>query len=318
MAVSAPAPRRVVAVVATMGVSPLLEPCLRALRREGGGALRLVVVDQGAEPAVLPPGVADEVRRPGRNLGFAAGTNRGLEGAGEEWVAAVNDDVVVERGWLALLIAALEEDPAAAAAQGVNLEAAAPARVDGRGLAWNRAWQAVQLGRGETAPDPRGAPREIFGVSATAALYRASALAAVTLPGGRVFDDSLGSYYEDVELACRLRAAGYRALLVPAARARHAGSTTGSALGAERWRLLYGNRHLVLARLLGTAYWLRLPALLLRDLKDLAAALARGEGDLAAGIAGGWGRALRRLPHHARRGAPALPLARLGRFRRGA
>ncbi len=49
---------------------------------------------------------------------------------------------------------------------------------------------------------------EIFGVSATAAVYRREALRAVA-SGGEVFDPRLGSYYEDVDLAGRLRAAGF-------------------------------------------------------------------------------------------------------------
>ncbi|HYG65193.1 MAG TPA: hypothetical protein VEL74_21610, partial [Thermoanaerobaculia bacterium] len=160
------------------------------------------------------------------------------------------------------------------------------------------------------APPAEGGPREVFGVSATAALFRRSAL-----PAGDVFDPRLGSYYEDVDLAVRLRADGWRALLVPAARARHAGSATGKTLGSRRWRLIHGNRHLVAARLLGRSYWTRLPRLVLRDLVDLGRAALTGEGALAAGIAGGWGRAARLLPGFARRGAPAVPLRDVARFR---
>src|SRR5262249_20868677 len=134
---------------------------------------------------------------------------------------------------------------------GVNLVLDESGRVDGWGLGWNRALQAVQLGHGEAAPPLTAPMREVFGVSATAARYRREALAAVALPGGQVFDERLGSYYEDADLACRLRAAGWTALSVPAARARHAGSMTsgiagtGSALARARWANVYGNRYLV-------------------------------------------------------------------------
>ena len=33
------------------------------------------MVDQAPRPLALPPGLADRVLRPGRNLGFAGGTN---------------------------------------------------------------------------------------------------------------------------------------------------------------------------------------------------------------------------------------------------
>jgi GT2 family glycosyltransferase len=297
-------PVRVSAVVPTLGRSPLLVPCLEALRRDGGAALEIVVVDQGEPPVDLPGGLADRVVRPGRNLGFAGGTNAGIAAAAAGGlVATVNDDVLVEPGWTAALTEALEADPRAAAAQGVNLLLDAPDRADGCGLAWNRWWQAVQVGHGEPAPSSVEGTREVFGVSATAALFRRDALRAAAADGA-VFDPRLVSYYEDVELAGRLRAAGFRALLVPAARTRHAGSATGRTMSRERWRLIYGNRWLAAARLLGRGFWPRLPLLALRDLVDLGRATFGGDGARAAGILAGWGRALAGLPAWVRWGAP--------------
>lgn len=280
----------VTAVVPTLGRSPLLVPCLEALRREG---IEVVVVDQGETAVEIPAGLADRVLRPGRNLGFAAGTNLGIAEAvtaGSEGIATVNDDAIVEPGWLAALVAALEEDPELAAVQGVNLQMDQPGLVDGCGIDWNQWWQAVQIGHGQPAPPVTAEPREIFGVSATAALYRRAALRDA---GGEPFDPGLGSYYEDVDLAVRLRRAGWRALLLPAARARHGGSVTGRTLSRERWRLIYGNRYLVVSRLLGLIFPVHLPAMVLRDGIDLGRALLDGDRERAAGIVGGWGRALR-------------------------
>jgi O-antigen biosynthesis protein len=299
------------AVVPTLSRSPLLVPCLEALRREGAG---IVVIDQGETSAEIPDGLVELRLRPERNLGFAAGTNAGIAAAAGEWIATVNDDAVVESGWLNALVAALEADPHAAAAQGVNLQHAAPELADGCGVAWNRWWQAVQIGHGRTAPPVSSNPREIFGVSATAAVFRRSALRDVAA-GGDVFDSALGSYYEDVDLAGRLRAAGWRALLVPAARVRHAGSATGNTLSRERWRLIYGNRYLAVARLLGRSFWRQLPRLAMRDAIDLMHAARNGERELAAGIPAGWRRAVRLLPGFARRGAPLVPLGEIRRFR---
>jgi GT2 family glycosyltransferase len=278
------------AVIPTLGRSPLLIPCLQALLREEA---EIVLVDQGERPADLPEGLADRVLRPGRNLGFAAATNLGIAAARGEWIATVNDDALVEPGWAAALTAELAADPKAAAAQGVNLLLDDPELADGCGIAWNRWWQAVQVGHGKGAPPADAGVREVFGVSATAAVFRREALRTVAPGGGEVFDESLGSYYEDVDLAVRLRAAGYRALLVPAARARHAGSLTGRTLSRERWRLIYGNRWRVARRHLDGGFWPRVPLLALRDGVDLGRALLRGDGALAAGIVAGWGRALR-------------------------
>ncbi|HYU35217.1 MAG TPA: glycosyltransferase family 2 protein [Thermoanaerobaculia bacterium] len=282
------------AVVPTLGRSPWLVPCLEALRRDGGKSIEVIVVDQGESPVELPAGLADRVLRPERNLGFAGGTNLGITAATAGMVATVNDDALIEPGWIAALTAALESDPRAAAAQGVTLLMDDEERADGCGIAWNRWWQAVQIGHGLPAPSESEPPREIFGVSATAALFRRAALDAVAV-GGNAFDPRLISYYEDVELAGRLRAAGWRALLVPAARARHAGSTTGGTMSHERWRLIYGNRWLVASRFLGGGFWPRVPWMLLRDVVDLARSGGRGDWARASGIAAGWARAVRGL-----------------------
>jgi GT2 family glycosyltransferase len=123
---------------------------------------------------------------------------------------------------------------------------------------------------------------------------------------GNVFDPRLVTYYEDVDLAIRLRSAGFGALCVPAARAQHAGSLTSLTLGQARWSFLYGNRWLVVARLLGRGFWLRLPLLLLRDLLDLVRAVTTRAGSRAGGIVFGWGRALRLLPRFAHVGRSAM------------
>jgi GT2 family glycosyltransferase len=237
-------------------------------------------------------------------LGFSRATNLGLDDGDSQLVATINDDVVLDEGWLAALRAALLADESVAAVQGTNVDLHQPMLVDGRGLRWNRWWQAVQIDHGATAPT-HGPPREVFGVSATAALYRRRALLEVALDGTTVFDPDLDSYYEDVDLACRLRSAGRAALCVPTARARHAGST--SSAGWERLPLVYGNRYLVAARFLGRAFWARLPLFVLRDLLDVLSPAAHLDRRLLAGaVIRGWRRAASRLGAYGHLGRPGM------------
>ncbi len=238
---------------------------------------------------------ADQVVETGRPAGFAAATNAGWRRARGEWLAAVNDDVEVEPGWLAALLAESARHPEAAALQGVNLRLDDPRLADGCGLAWNRWLQAVQIGHLQPAPAPDVRGREIFGTSATAAIYRRAALASVAFASGDAFDAGFGSYYEDVDLAVRLRAAGHTARLAPAARARHAGGSTGARHPFRRARLVYGNRLLALRRALGRGLWPELPVLAARDVVDAVRTAARGELASAVGIAAGWARALVRM-----------------------
>lgn len=304
------------AIVPTVGKSPWLADCLRALRSSEGPTLEVLLVDQSPQPLEIERAWVDRILRPNRSDGFAAANNLAFTEAEGGVLALVNDDAVVDPGWLETLFAALESDDTVAAVQGVNITLETPPRIDGRGIGWNRWWQAVQIDRGAALETATLDTREVFGVSATAALYRRTAVEAAGLAGGggTPFDLRLGSYYEDVELAVRLRAAGFRTLSLPEPRVRHAGSTTGSTLAHGARALIYGNRWLVLARLLGRAFWPRTPRILMRDLGDLWQARQCGDRDAAAGISLGLRRAWRRVGAFSHLGPPALPLAELRRF----
>ena len=294
----------VAAVVPTLG-APSLAAALASVRRQGA-TVHIVVVYQGAAPVPEAAATfADQVLSFPRPLGFAAAVNAGLAAVEAPLLLLLNDDAELLPGWLPALLDALDADSRLVAAQGVDLAGVGGA-VSGCGFGWNRWWQAVQLGAGGRAPS--GAAREVFGVSAAAALYRRSALDAAALPSGS-FDGALDTYYEDVELAARLRQRGGRAAVVPAARAVHRGGGSAGALGGRRLRLLYANRWLALARLLGGGFAFQAPRALLRDLADAARQPRRMKA-----VIGGWARAARLLPHFARTGAPLVPRSELRRL----
>ena len=131
----------------------------------------------------------------------------------------------------------------------------------------------------------------------------------------QVFDPRLHTYYDDVDIASRLRAAGHGARVIPAARAFHAGGASSASLSSWRYRQLTCNRLLVLARLLGRSFWIRLPIVLLPDLKTLGRAIRRRETVAACGIRQGWRRAATLLRFFTHGGPPLVPLAELARFR---
>ena len=147
----------VAAVVPSLGLSPLGAEALTARRVElAPVAGTLVWVHHGR--AARPP----RLDRPGERLlelpeaaGFARAANAGIAAAGDaRRIALVNDDCLLEPGWLECLTRALDTHPGAAAAQGVNLQSERPGLADGWGLAFNRWFEAVQLGHGEPALPP--------------------------------------------------------------------------------------------------------------------------------------------------------------------
>jgi GT2 family glycosyltransferase len=68
---------------------------------------------------------------------------------------------------------------------------------------------------------------EVFGVSGAFPMYRKSALDKLLLPGGNIFDPTYHSYKEDLDLAYRLRNAGYTSYVLLDAVAYHDRTAAG-------------------------------------------------------------------------------------------
>lgn len=304
-------------VIPTLGRSPHLSKCLDRLRASNGLEPEIIVVAQGGEVESVDLSAANRVIRSEENLGFAGGCNLGLANAEGSYVGLVNDDALVDPEWLPALVEAIDSRDDVGAVQGINLQMHDPERVDGCGIAWNWAWRPVQLGFGAPVEELRtaGDVRDIFGVSGTAALFRRAALDSVAIEAGIFFDPRLRSYYEDVELAIRLRQQGYRSLLVPEARAVHAGSVTSRQFPVEHAELLSSNRYLVAARLFGRKRRSPMWRLRIRDLVEFLEAIARGHLQTSRGLLAGWKRARRLLPEFTHEGPPALDERELATFR---
>jgi len=119
---AAPAPL-VRVVVLNWNSAWLTARCVRSLRRSTYPAdrMEIVVVDNASIDGSLPRLTTDLdgvrfVANPS-NLGFAEGNNRALRDTGDaEFVALVNNDAVVDPGWLEPLVDALRSTPRAGAA----------------------------------------------------------------------------------------------------------------------------------------------------------------------------------------------------------
>jgi N-acetylglucosaminyl-diphospho-decaprenol L-rhamnosyltransferase len=240
---------------------PMLEACIASIDRQTRPAARVIIVDNGSRtPVSVRLGRAANriVDRSETNLGFAAGANRGMRHIAAEYVAFVNNDVVLASDWSASVGAALDGDFRSAAAQSVILRP--DGRVDGAGIdisdgTYRQAGHGLPLGEltaeGAAGPGALGAASAVhgpgarpWGVSATAAIFRTAALRAVS-QGDEVFDSRFFAYYEDVELSARLVAAGWRMALVPSPKATHAGSASAPLLGRRALALRTRNRHWV-------------------------------------------------------------------------
>jgi GT2 family glycosyltransferase len=218
-----------------------LNACSVAAERVPGS--ELIVVDNGSVAQVARECFpAAKVVVPGFNSGFAGGVARGLAVAEGRWVALVNDDATVAANALVEMVAAGERSDRVGAVAGQVRFRSAPDRVNSAGISVDRLGIATERLAG--APiEAAGEACEVFGPSGCFALYRRAMLTEI---GG--FDERFFAYLEDVDVAWRARAAGWRCVYEPRAIAYHVGSAS-SAHGSEQKYFLVGrNRIRLLAR----------------------------------------------------------------------
>ena len=241
-------PAVLAAVVLTYDAPPgMLADCLQALRRHSPADLALIVVDNGHHVRRMSAAVLDglDVIETGRNLGFAGGMNVGIRRAlarGATAVAVLNDDVMVEAGWLPPLIAELDSDPKVGAVQPKLVFPGTPRRVNSMGVQLGRDGAGTDIDMG-VIDDGIVAPRDLELFTGGAVLLRTEFLADVG-----VFDDRYFLYYEDVDLGLRGRQHGWHYRCAPASCVVHAGSATTSRVGSRTAYLRERNRLWVLFR----------------------------------------------------------------------
>lgn len=215
-------PQPVAIVVVTWDSAAVIDTCLRAAVAEGPA--EIVVIDNGshddtlARVAVAAP--AARIIPLDTNRGFAAGCNLGIANTSSPYLLFLNDDARLEPGYLHILVRCLEANPRAASATGkLLLDHGGQRCIDSTGIAMRfYALRPDDRGHGEIDRGQYDCPSECFGPSGAAALYRRAALETV---GPEFFDEALFAYFEDVDLAWRLRHAGWKHLYEPRATAYH-------------------------------------------------------------------------------------------------
>ena len=241
--------------------------------------------DDGTDEAVRELAPAARVIETGANLGFGSASNRGAAASTGELLLFLNPDARPEAGFRKEI-----ERPLA----------------DGRGWA---AWQGLVTAEGGRVLNTRGGVVHFTGIAwAGGAGERvAGSRQQVEEPGfvsGACFAiprerfESVGGfaedfflYHEDVDLSLRLRLAGGRLGVEPAARADH---DYEFAKGPGKWRWLERNRWATIIRTYPTPLLVAvLPALAATEAALVAVALAGG---WLPQKAAAWGDGLRELP----------------------
>jgi N-acetylglucosaminyl-diphospho-decaprenol L-rhamnosyltransferase len=260
-------------------------PALVGQLREGD---ELIVVDNassdgtpGAIAELAPDAVVIET---GANLGFGAGCNRGAETAGGELLCFLNPDAAPAEGFRDAIELPAVEGRGWSAWQGL-VTADEGRTVNTRGGVVHYTGIAWAGGAGEPLGDVDASAEPGFVSGACLVIARD------TFADQGAFAEDFFLYHEDVDLSLRLRLAGARLGVEPAARVDH---DYEFAKGAAKWRYLERNRWATLIRTYPAALLALLaPGLLATELALLAVAVSGG---WLPQKLGAWGDTLGSLP----------------------
>lgn len=209
--------------------SALLRRCLESLEAsEGRERLQVIVIDNGSfdGSAQLDSDFpkAQFVRLP-KNFGLTKAMNIGWRAADAPYVFFLHDDSAVEPSTIGTLAGILDSN--------ADVAAVCPLLVDADGQPAPQLGNLPPDGNWQPAIPPGNDPFPVKYPRGAALMMRVFLIKAI-----RQIDEHYGQFGGDADLAAQILKASKRILLVPAAHARHEGSTGYTA--AERADFLLG------------------------------------------------------------------------------
>ena len=267
----------VAVIIVNFNGGKLIERCLGALAAQTYQNFQTVVVDNastdGSTETILANFPDVKLIQAACNLGFAAGNNLGLKYAGNaQWIALLNPDAYAAPDWLEHFLAATFQSKFDFFGCRMRL-ANTPEYLDGTGDMYHTSGVAWRRDHGVLAIESTSVAGEIFAPCAAAALYRREDLDAV---GG--LDESFFCYFEDIDLAFRLRLLGKRCAYVPDAMVDHVSSgITGK---RSDFATYHGHRNMVwtyFKDMPTPLFWFYLPLHIAANLIGICICAARGQ-----------------------------------------
>lgn len=167
----------------------------------------------------------------GYNSGFAYAVNQGIGYALDsnyEYVLLLNNDTRLDPECIAELVKSSSNyDESVGAFQPLILREDNPTIIDSTGISITRDMSAINRYQGCSVSSELIEPAEVFGPTGCAVVMRSNMLRIIKSQHGTWFDEKYFAYYEDVDLAWRMRYLGFSTRFIPQAVLFHVHSATG-------------------------------------------------------------------------------------------
>ena len=201
-----------------------IENCLDSLRGQTFNNFEIVVVDDGSTDKSVEiiqqhyPDINLLINE--NNSGFDVSVNRGILNSRGDYLLLLNNDVVVEAGFVEVLTKALSAREKAFSVSSKMIRYYERDILDDAGDMFHVLGWAYKRGDGFPA-NSHNTPCRVFSACAGAAIYKKKVLDEIGL-----FDEAFFAYMEDVDLAYRAMIHGYENWYEPKAVCYHIGSAT--------------------------------------------------------------------------------------------
>ncbi len=182
-----------------------------------------------------------KIIRQKQNIGFAKGNNLLIKWSKSDYVLVVNQDVVLAKDYIQVVVDFLEKHPQAASAAGQLFywdfeNHIMTDKIDSFGIRVDRRRSMVDWLQGQD--NVATETQEVFGLSGAVVMYRRKALESVKYrtvgDDYEYFDEDFFAYKEDVDLAWRLRLWSWENWLLAETKAYHDRTVTSRKSSSDR------------------------------------------------------------------------------------
>ncbi|HEB12745.1 MAG TPA: glycosyltransferase family 2 protein [Actinobacteria bacterium] len=228
-------------------------PCLESVFTQDYPVYEVIVIDNGSTDdsvKLVREGFPKaRIIETGQNLGFSGGMNLGIREAKNDLLLLLNTDVVLEKGFLTNMVAAITREPGIGSVSSKVYKLAEKEKkifdTTGHVIFTNRLF--TDRGDGELDTGQYDEVEEIFGTCAGTGLYKREMLDDLAI-NGEYFDESFFMFLEDTDLSWRAQLRGWKCLYTPHAIAWH--HRGGSAVRKSKLVELnnYKNRYMMILK----------------------------------------------------------------------
>jgi GT2 family glycosyltransferase len=224
-------------VVVTMGKGNYLKGCLDSIKEQTPANPEIIVIDNSLNPDFSQginrayPNV--KLYSSPENLFYCQALNKGIEMSRGDFILCLNDDVILDEGFIEEAMRAFFLDDRIGMVSGKILRSN-KATIDSAGLLLTLWRTARERGYGKKDKGQFDKEEYVFGVNGAVAFYSRKMLEDIK-ENNDYFDPDFHIFYEDLDIAWRARRCGWKGYYVPDAVSYHIrGATVRKARGQDK------------------------------------------------------------------------------------